>query len=95
MQHNLHSVCLMLAAGVLIGVVLLTGGSFVRSQEEKASVPDDSLKNFLRDYVRDPYYDYKMTRYVSAFVGLNAAGSKQVIVYLNDGTSCGTSGCTT
>jgi hypothetical protein len=95
MQHNIHSVRLMMAAGVLIGLVLLTAASFVRPQDQKASVPEDSLKNFLRGYLRDAHYDYKMTRYVSAFVDLKDDGTQQVIVYFTDRNSCGSSGCTT
>lgn len=57
--------------------------------EDQAS----SLKAFLQNYVRNPHYDYKATRYVSAFVKLKADGNRQAIVYFTDQFSCGSGGC--
>jgi hypothetical protein len=44
--------------------------------------------------VKDPFYDYKATRYISAFVNLKGDGTRQVIVYFTDKYSCGSGGCT-
>lgn len=53
-----------------------------------------ALQSFLRIYLRDPYYDYKQTRYIAASVELNEK-TPGAIVYLTDQKSCGSSGCTT
>lgn len=54
-----------------------------------------SLKTFLQDYVKDPHYDYKATRFIAAFVDLRDDGARQVIVYFTDLHFCGSGGCKT
>lgn len=53
-----------------------------------------SIQRFLRTYLRDPYYDYRQTRYIAASIELNDK-TPGAIVYLADQKSCGSSGCTT
>ena len=55
----------------------------------------EALTKFLREYVKDPSYDYSKTEYYAAFVGLKDDHTQQVIVYFSDRYSCGSGGCTT
>ncbi len=66
-----------------------------QQRDQQTAAQRDSLRTFLRDYVRDPRYDYEATRYFAAFVDLRDEGPQQVIVYFTDRYSCGSGGCTT
>jgi hypothetical protein len=81
--------------GSVLAGLILTCTCMAQVQETHAPDQGDILKKFLREYVRDPYYDYKTTRYFAAFVNLRDDGPQQVIVYFTDRRSCGSSGCTT
>jgi len=85
---------LAMVGAVVVSFIFLADGYFAQSQNQANSQRDESLKMFLRDYVRDPSYDYKITRYFSAFVDLKGDGTRQVIVYFTDRQSCGSGGCT-
>jgi hypothetical protein len=60
-------------------------------------VQEENLKRFLRDYLKDPQYDYRATRYIAAFVDLKDDGTQQVIVYFPETKErpCGSGGCST
>ena len=60
-----------------------------QSKEETHLNKQESLKNFLRDYLKDP-----ATRYRSAFVDLHDDGAQDAIVYLTGQSWCGSGGCT-
>ena len=77
-------------------LLIATGLAQAQPQPARpASTAEDSLKTFLRDYVKDHHSDDdKTTRYFDVFVDLNNDGKKEVIVYLMDGGWCGSGGCT-
>ena len=58
--------CSLLAAFLAFGAV----GRLAQPQARSTDVQKTSLKTFLQDYVKDPHYDYKATRYIAAFVDL-------------------------
>src|SRR5579864_4114084 len=61
-----------------------------------SSAPEDSLKRFLQDYLRENNADSdKTTRYLHTFVDLNGDGRKEAIVYLVGRGWCGSGGCVT
>jgi putative lipoprotein len=63
-----------------------------------SSSAEQSLKKFLRDYVKEKdrrFYDDKTARYFDALVDLNGDGKKEAIVYLVGRTWCGSGGCPT
>jgi len=66
-----------------------------QERSQRGATQRVALEEFLRDYVKDPDYDYKATRYFAAFVNLRDGKSQQVIVYFTDRYSCGSGGCTT
>jgi hypothetical protein len=70
-----------------------------QAQQKPAGSPStaqDSLKTFLRGYLRTfPGGDDPTTRYSAAFVDLNGDGKPEVIVHVSGRDWCGTGGCTT
>lgn len=86
---------LMMVSVVVAGFVFLVAGCLAQQEHQPGSSHEDLLKRFLQDYVKDPSYDYKATRYRFSFVDLKDDGTRQVIVYFTDKYSCGTGGCTT
>jgi hypothetical protein len=75
--------------------ILLTVGCFGQTVHQPTPNQEENLKKFLQNYLKDPLYGYKATRYLSAFVDLKGDGTQQVIVYFTDEQSCGSGGCTT
>jgi hypothetical protein len=92
MPKNFSKVYSIISMVVLGGFIFLAAGCLAQRQHQPNSKQDDSIKMFLRDYLRDPF---KTTRYCSAFVDLKDNGTRQVIVYFTDQHSCGSGGCTT
>ncbi len=86
---------MMVARVLAAGWVLLAASFFAQTVHQPTPKQEDSLKRFLRGYLKDPSYDYKTARYFSAFVDLKDDGTRQVIVYFTDQHSCGSGGCTT
>ena len=61
---------------------------------EPTSPPEQSLKRFLQDYVKEKHLDDDgATRYSCAFVDLNGGGRPEAIVYLEGRWWCGSGGC--
>ena len=87
----LFMACTLLAAGLAAQEVARLG----QQQHEPTAGQRNLLETFLREYVKDPHYDYKATRYAAAFVDLRDDGTKQAIVYFIDRYSCASGGCTT
>jgi hypothetical protein len=73
--------------------VLLAAASFAQPQVQPSASQEDSLRQVLRDYLKDSGGD-KTARYVSAFVDLRDDGRQEVIVYVTDQHFCGSGGCT-
>src|SRR6266853_773070 len=86
---------LMMVAVVMVGFMFLETCCLAQTVHQPTPKQEETLKRFLQDYLRDPVYDYKTTRYFSAFVDLEDDGTRQVIVYFTDQHSCGSGGCTT
>jgi hypothetical protein len=86
---------LTIIAGLVGSFVFLAASCFAQVVRQPTPKQEENLKRFLQNYLRDPSYDYKTTRYLSAFVDLKDDGTQQVIVYLTDQNSCGSGGCTT
>jgi hypothetical protein len=66
----------------------------VRPISELGMPKEMAVKAFLRTYLKNPYYDYKRTRYIARVAHLHGNES-DVIVHLEDRYSCGSGGCTT
>jgi hypothetical protein len=83
---------------VVTVAILIAGFIFLRAacfgQSQPGTTQQDSLKKFLQDYLKRPFYDYKTARYFAAFVDLKDDGMQEAIVYLTDQPSCGSGGCT-
>jgi hypothetical protein len=94
MRKGLLDFDLMMVAVVVAGLIFLAADGLAQQQHHPSPSQEDSLKKFLQDYVRDPFYDYKTARYRSAFVDLKDDGTHEVIVYFTDQHSCGSGGCT-
>ncbi len=61
-----------------------------------SSTAEESLRTFLRGYLRSGSLDFdKTTRYSAAFVDLNGDGKQEVIVHVSGRGWCGTGGCNT
>jgi hypothetical protein len=73
---------------VAVAIIFLAGFP-ARSQDQPTVRNQDSLKKFLRDYLKDT-----ATTYRSAFVDLNEGGAQDAIVYLTGQSWCGSGGCT-
>lgn len=95
MRKSLLDFHLMMVALVVTAFMFLVAGCLAQPQHQPNSKQADPLKLFLRDYLKDPFYDYKTTRYYSAFVDLKDDGTRHVIVYFTDQRSCGSGGCIT
>jgi hypothetical protein len=76
-------------ASLLAVAIIFLAGFPAWSQDQASLRKRDSLKNFLRDYLKDP-----ATRYRSAFVDLKDDGTQDAIVYLTGQSWCGSGGCT-
>ncbi len=80
-------------------LAFLAGACLAQVQQQKAAPPsaaEDSLKTFLRSYLRTfSGGDDKTTRYLAAFVDLSGGGKREAIVYVSGQTWCGSGGCTT
>jgi hypothetical protein len=79
---------------VLAMLACILGCAITRPVSRAMPGRTDILKRFLQNYVKDPSYNYKGTRYVAAFVNLHSCHAQQVIVYFTDQYSCGSGGCT-
>jgi hypothetical protein len=82
-----------LAIALIVVLAWAPGRSVAQDEPQLSGQQETSLKAFLRDYVRNPGYDYTRTRYVAAPVQLED-NTTDIIVYFTDRQSCGTSGCT-
>lgn len=81
---------------VLIASVFLTSSCLAQPKHPQNSGQEDSLKEFLRDYLSSPKSGVgKDTRYSPAFVDLRDDGMQEAIVYLTGNGWCGSGGCTT
>ena len=79
-----------LAAGFVFGAALC----FTQPQQQMKSSRKDSLRLFLKDYLKGGYGGPDATtRYSSAFVDLKDDGTQEVIVYVTGRTWCGSGGC--
>jgi len=91
----------LLARGLMFCVLLIAGlvapgkNCFAQLRDVPKSEQGEALKVFLQNYVRDPHYDYKATRYLAAFVDLRDDGTHQAIVHFTDRYSCGSGACNT
>ncbi len=64
--------------------------------QQQNSIPSDTLKKFLQDYVGGPSSaERNATLYFAAFVDLKDDGTREAIVYLMNDGWCGSGGCTT
>src|SRR6476660_3332422 len=84
---------------VYLSVLLAT--SLAQGQAPRATplpAAENSLKQFLRDYVRQrdrKSFDDKTIRYFHSFIDLNGDGTKEAIVYIVGRAWCGSGGCNT
>ena len=84
----------LVAIGVLASVACLA--QIPRGRASAASSPEDSLKTFLRKYLRKRSdTEDKTTRVSVAFVQLQGSGTPEAIVYLTGQSWCGSGGCLT
>lgn len=79
----------MMCALLLASICYAQASNRELSQSEAVKV-----NTFLRAYLKDPYYDYKSTRYIAVPASLEGH-ARDVIVYFTDQRSCGSGGCTT
>ena len=77
------------STSLLAVAIFFLAGFPAQSKDETNLNKQESLKNFLRDYLKDP-----ATRYRSAFVDLNDDGAQDAIVYVTGRSWCGSGGCT-
>ena len=76
-------------------MVLTVQAGFAQAPSVKSD-REQSVREFLRNYLHDPRVDDdKTTQYTAAFVDLNGDGTQEVIVYLSGRDWCGGGGCTT
>ncbi len=99
MPRSFRRFCLMI---VVILATFLTplGAGCLSQQHRPGSKQEDSIRKFLRKFVRDSagtQYSHEGVKeeYFSAFVDLNDDGTQEAIVYLISDWWCGSGGCTT
>lgn len=75
-------------------LITLVNPVVCQTRSTPASVQDQRLAQFLREYVLKQTRDGKGTRYSAGFADLRDDGIREPIVYLSGDGWCGTGGCT-
>ena len=78
---------------ILIATLISTNCEAQSQQPAKTSAADESLRRFVRGYVKADSSDKGMV-YSGALVDLNGDGTNEAIVYLGGHEWCGSGGCT-
>lgn len=76
-------------------VRLMLTTAYIAQAQPKPAPPEDSVKTFLRAYVKNLVSEDKTTRYLHKLADLNGDGEKEAIVYLMGRDWCGSGGCNT
>ena len=89
-----NTFCFRTAAFVTVCCILLVPRCLAQLARQASSSQHDSLRMFLRDYLRGLRADEKTAQYFSVVTDLEDDSTKDVIVYFTDRHSCGSGGCT-
>jgi hypothetical protein len=84
----------MMVTVLVVGLMFPVVSHVARAQNSSSSGQEDSVKKFLRDYLKGPRSEDDATaRYSAALSDLKDDGTREVIAYVSGRAWCGSGGC--